>query len=182
MYKCPICGETANRKGESFDRVDKVLAHIDGSHDGLHADESGADYVGSVDSASTNPETRTRKGVASIQRDSHGNEADPAMDDRPEYGRSQNQATELAQEGKQGVVISPFGQPDISGTDPGANWSGSSPPASGGEDKSVDWTGIALLGTIAIVLVVVQASNSTRIVRSSHDRMDNRGTTSRRFS
>jgi hypothetical protein len=49
MYECPLCGKTANRKGDTFDSVQKVVGHIDGSHDDAHAGVRGEEFIGDIE-------------------------------------------------------------------------------------------------------------------------------------
>jgi len=49
MYKCPLCGKDSNRKGHPLDRIDKVVGHINGSHDDDHAGVHGEELIDEIE-------------------------------------------------------------------------------------------------------------------------------------
>lgn len=49
MYHCPICGETANRRGAPFTDISNVVGHINGSHDADHTAVRGEDLRAEIE-------------------------------------------------------------------------------------------------------------------------------------
>jgi hypothetical protein len=48
VFPCPLCGRSANRRGEPFDEPSKTKSHIDGAHDKKHAGERGDDHMSEI--------------------------------------------------------------------------------------------------------------------------------------
>lgn len=73
MYTCPLCGETANRRGETFDSVEQVVSHVEGSHDDIHSGVRGVDIRAEIDSVEHHTEN---SGVTDATEMSSTNDSD----------------------------------------------------------------------------------------------------------
>lgn len=45
VHPCPLCGRVSSAKGRPFTDPDRTVRHIDGSHDAVHAGESGREHL-----------------------------------------------------------------------------------------------------------------------------------------
>lgn len=83
MYECPLCGKDSNRKGHPLDRVDKVVGHINGSHDDDHAGVRGEELVEEIEATGgATPADRSPDHGDGTVSDGTGTVSEPPDSDR----------------------------------------------------------------------------------------------------
>lgn len=82
MFACPICGKDSNRRGDPFDSPEKVIAHVDGSHDDDHQGVRGEELREEIEA--------TTKAVEDAENDVEASDAaqESAEPDEPRETRA----------------------------------------------------------------------------------------------
>lgn len=80
MFTCPLCGNSSNRRGNSFETVDQVVAHIDGSHDPDHDGVSGEEARAEIEEVDSNDAPAENAPTGAAEPDRGAPAGDPERD------------------------------------------------------------------------------------------------------
>lgn len=71
-FPCPLCGKDRNRRGDPFTDPGRTVAHINGSHDDVHRNESGDDHMSAIENNETEVEEQDGANESDTVQDAAG--------------------------------------------------------------------------------------------------------------